>query len=123
VASEGSKDFVRVLLAYFLPPVGVFLQVGLGMHFWINLILCFLFWIPGILHAVWVIASIGPEGKEVPNGMQTFISLVLAAFLPPVGVAMKAGVGMPLIINCVLTFFFWFPGMIHAAYVICQDEA
>ena len=32
-------DIVRVILAIILPPLGVFLQVGLGMHFWLNILL------------------------------------------------------------------------------------
>ncbi len=48
-------DVIRILLAIFLPPLGVFLQVGLGLHFWINILLTLLGWLPGIVHAVWVI--------------------------------------------------------------------
>jgi uncharacterized membrane protein YqaE (UPF0057 family) len=40
-----------------LPPLGVFLQVGIGKHFWINILLTLLGYIPGIVHAVWVIAK------------------------------------------------------------------
>lgn len=50
-------DLIRILLAILLPPLGVFLQVGLGKHFWINIILTLLGFIPGIVHAVWVIAK------------------------------------------------------------------
>lgn len=49
-------DLIRIILAILLPPLGVFLQVGLGKHFWINVILTLLGYIPGIVHAVWVIA-------------------------------------------------------------------
>ncbi|BCL38481.1 YqaE/Pmp3 family membrane protein [Nostoc sp. MS1] len=49
-------DLIRILCAIFLPPLGVFLQVGLGKDFWINILLTFLGYIPGIVHAVWVIA-------------------------------------------------------------------
>lgn len=48
-------DVVRILLAILIPPLGVFLQVGIGLQFWINLLLTFLGYIPGIIHAVWVI--------------------------------------------------------------------
>ncbi|OJT95230.1 YqaE/Pmp3 family membrane protein [Metarhizobium album] len=48
-------DVVRILIAILLPPVGVFLQVGLGLHFWLNILLTLLGYIPGIIHAVWVI--------------------------------------------------------------------
>lgn len=50
-----NKDILRILLAILLPPLGVFLQVGLTLHFWINLILTLLGYLPGIVHAVWII--------------------------------------------------------------------
>lgn len=54
-------DLVRILLAILLPPVGVFLQVGIGMHFWLNILLTLLGYIPGLVHAIWVIARVGPQ--------------------------------------------------------------
>jgi uncharacterized membrane protein YqaE (UPF0057 family) len=50
-------DLLRVLVAILLPPLGVFLQVGIGKHFWINILLTILGYIPGIVHAVWIIAK------------------------------------------------------------------
>jgi uncharacterized membrane protein YqaE (UPF0057 family) len=50
-------DLLRIILAIILPPVGVFLQVGFGLQFWINIVLTLLGYIPGIIHAVWVIAK------------------------------------------------------------------
>ncbi|MEB3830814.1 YqaE/Pmp3 family membrane protein [Phormidium sp. CCY1219] len=50
-------DLVRILCAIFLPPLGVFLQVGIGVDFWINILLTVLGYIPGIVHAVWIIAK------------------------------------------------------------------
>lgn len=49
-------DVFRIILSIILPPLGVFLEVGFGKHFWINVILTILGYIPGIIHAVWVIA-------------------------------------------------------------------
>lgn len=49
-------DIIRVLLSILLPPLGVFLQVGLGLHFWLNILLTICGYIPGIVHAVWIIA-------------------------------------------------------------------
>ncbi len=54
---EAAFDFVRLIIAIFIPPLGVFLEVGIGLQFWINLILTLLGYIPGIIHAVWVILS------------------------------------------------------------------
>ena len=48
-------DVARILCAIILPPLGVFLQVGLGLHFWLNILLTLLGYIPGIVHAVWVV--------------------------------------------------------------------
>ncbi|MDD5206462.1 MAG: YqaE/Pmp3 family membrane protein [Desulfobacterales bacterium] len=50
-------DIVRIIFAIILPPLGVFLQVGLGMHFWLNILLTILGYLPGIVHAIWVIAK------------------------------------------------------------------
>lgn len=50
-------DVLRILLAILLPPVGVFLQVGIGVHFWINILLTILGYIPGIIHAIYVIVK------------------------------------------------------------------
>jgi uncharacterized membrane protein YqaE (UPF0057 family) len=55
--NEGSRmDIIRIILAILLPPAGVFLQVGFGGHFWLNILLTLLGYIPGIVHAVWIIA-------------------------------------------------------------------
>ena len=51
------KELLKIILAIILPPLGTFFQVGLGKHFWINIILTLLGYIPGIVHAVWVIAK------------------------------------------------------------------
>jgi len=50
-------DLIRILLAILLPPLGVFLQVGIGPQFWINILLTILGYIPGIVHAVYIIAT------------------------------------------------------------------
>ncbi|WP_319420066.1 YqaE/Pmp3 family membrane protein [Pleurocapsa sp. FMAR1] len=50
-------DLIRIVIAILLPPLGVFLQVGLGKDFWINILLTLLGYFPGIIHAVWIIAK------------------------------------------------------------------
>ncbi len=54
-------DIIRVILAIILPPLGVFLQVGLGLHFWLNIVLTLFGYFPGLVHAIWVIAKFGPK--------------------------------------------------------------
>lgn len=48
-------DVLRVIAAVILPPLGVFLQVGFGLHFWLNILLTILGFIPGIIHALYII--------------------------------------------------------------------
>ena len=48
-------DVLRILIAIILPPLGVFLQVGIGLHFWLNILLTLLGFVPGIIHAVYII--------------------------------------------------------------------
>ncbi|GGB27093.1 YqaE/Pmp3 family membrane protein [Tistrella bauzanensis] len=48
-------DLFRIIVAVILPPLGVLLEVGLTKHFWINILLTLLGWLPGIIHAVWII--------------------------------------------------------------------
>lgn len=49
--------FIEVLIALFLPPLAVALRSGLGLQLLINILLCLLFWVPGIVHAVYVVCS------------------------------------------------------------------
>ncbi|MGF1634057.1 MAG: YqaE/Pmp3 family membrane protein [Phycisphaerae bacterium] len=53
---EGS-DPLKILIAIFLPPVGVFMEVGLGFQFWVNVVLTILGYIPGIIHALYIILT------------------------------------------------------------------
>ncbi|WP_339715100.1 YqaE/Pmp3 family membrane protein [uncultured Sneathiella sp.] len=50
-------DILKIILAVILPPLGVFFEVGLGKHFWINVLLTIFGYIPGIIHAVYIIAT------------------------------------------------------------------
>ncbi|MEA5552810.1 YqaE/Pmp3 family membrane protein [Anabaena cylindrica UHCC 0172] len=48
---------IRLLLGLFLPPVGVFMTVGVSPTLGINILLTFLGWLPGSIHALWVITK------------------------------------------------------------------
>jgi uncharacterized membrane protein YqaE (UPF0057 family) len=54
---ENTMDFLRIILSVIIPPVGVFLQVGFGLHFWLNILLTLLGYIPGLIHAIWIITK------------------------------------------------------------------
>lgn len=51
------NKLVLIILAIFLAPVAVFLKKGAGKDLVINVILCFLFYIPAALHALWVVTQ------------------------------------------------------------------
>jgi uncharacterized membrane protein YqaE (UPF0057 family) len=61
MALHARMDIVRILVAVLLPPLGVFLQEGLGKRFWINVLLTMLGYLPGVAHAVYVIARYDPR--------------------------------------------------------------
>jgi len=44
--------------------------------------------------------------------------IILAIILPPLAVGLHSGFGKTFLINLILTFFFWIPGVIHALIVI-----
>jgi uncharacterized membrane protein YqaE (UPF0057 family) len=50
-------DCLRIVLSILIPPLGVFLQVGFGLQFWLNILLTLLGYIPGLVHAIWIIAT------------------------------------------------------------------
>ncbi|RYY01634.1 MAG: YqaE/Pmp3 family membrane protein [Gammaproteobacteria bacterium] len=50
-----ATDPIKIIFAIIFPPLGVFLEVGLTKHFWINILLTLCGFIPGIIHALYVI--------------------------------------------------------------------
>ncbi len=50
-------DIIRIIIAIFIPPLAAFLTVGIGLHFWLNLILTLLFFFPGMIHALWLVVK------------------------------------------------------------------
>ncbi|UTW44301.1 YqaE/Pmp3 family membrane protein [bacterium SCSIO 12696] len=51
------NKLVLIIIAILLPPLAVFLKNGAGKDLIINIVLCFLFWIPGLVHALWVVTK------------------------------------------------------------------
>ncbi|WP_135080341.1 YqaE/Pmp3 family membrane protein [Terasakiella sp. SH-1] len=50
-------DIIRIIIAIFIPPLAAFLTVGIGLHFWLNLILTIFFFVPGMIHALWLVVK------------------------------------------------------------------
>lgn len=49
------SDIIKIIVAIVLPPLGVFLERGCSSSFFINILLTILGYIPGIIHALYVI--------------------------------------------------------------------
>jgi len=49
------SDIIKILFAVLLPPLGVLLERGCGADFIINIFLTILGYIPGIVHALFII--------------------------------------------------------------------
>lgn len=58
---ENQRDLIRLAIAIFIPPLAVGLQVGLTLHFWLNILLPLMGWLPGVLHAAWVVLQFDDE--------------------------------------------------------------
>ncbi|XP_004347463.2 hypothetical protein CAOG_04716 [Capsaspora owczarzaki ATCC 30864] len=56
--------FLLFLISFFLPPVGVLIVAGCGQIFLLNILLTLLGWIPGVIHAFYII---GTRQHPAPN--------------------------------------------------------
>ncbi|MGX9461386.1 YqaE/Pmp3 family membrane protein [Shewanella sp. A14] len=50
-----SNKLLLVIIAILLPPVAVLLKKGMGKDLLINILLCIFFFVPGLIHALWVV--------------------------------------------------------------------
>ncbi len=51
------NKIVLIILAIILPPLAAFLKKGAGKDLIINIVLCLFFYVPGILHALWLVTQ------------------------------------------------------------------
>ena len=69
---SSTSDVLLYFLALFLPPVPVFLKTGCSADFLINIALSILGWLPGVIHAWWIISKhtrpATPKTTVGPNG-------------------------------------------------------
>ncbi|KAK0744909.1 hypothetical protein B0T21DRAFT_358640 [Apiosordaria backusii] len=54
-SSFTGSDVLLLIMAIFLPPVAVFLKRGCDAHFFLNILLTILAWLPGMIHAMYVV--------------------------------------------------------------------
>ena len=50
-------DPIKLIASIVLPPLGVFLSMGISQALIINVLLTFLGWIPGVIHALWILSK------------------------------------------------------------------
>lgn len=57
------NKLVLILLCIFLPPVAVFIMRGIGGALFLNIILVLLFFVPAMIHALWIALNDKKIGK------------------------------------------------------------
>ena len=55
--AKKQNKVLLIILAILLPPIAVILKKGLGKDLLINIILCLLFFLPGVIHALWLVTK------------------------------------------------------------------
>ena len=55
MADLETNKLLMVIIAILLPPVAVGIKKGIGLALVINIILTFCLWLPGFIHALWVV--------------------------------------------------------------------
>ncbi len=56
---------LQVILGILVPPLGVYLATGFSSALLFNILLTVLGWLPGSIHAVWVIAKQAEKQGEI----------------------------------------------------------
>ena len=51
------NKLLLIIIAILLPPLAAYLQVGATKHLWLNIVLCLFVWVPGVLHALWLVLT------------------------------------------------------------------
>lgn len=52
------------------------------------------------------------------NALYLFLLLLLSFLLPPVAVGLRGGLTVHLLLSCILTFFLYVPGVVHALWYV-----
>lgn len=50
-----TNTLLLLVIAVLLPPLAVGLKQGVGAHLVISIVLTLLFWLPGVLHAIYIV--------------------------------------------------------------------
>ncbi|MBX3356870.1 MAG: YqaE/Pmp3 family membrane protein [Phycisphaeraceae bacterium] len=52
---DETNKLLLVIIAILIPPLAVGLKEGIGGQLILNIVLCLLFYIPGLLHALYIV--------------------------------------------------------------------
>lgn len=55
MAETNVSKLLLVILAILIPPLAVGLKAGIGVQLVISIVLTLLFYVPGLVHALWVV--------------------------------------------------------------------
>ena len=51
------NKLVALIVSILLPPLAVYLKKGAGKDLVINILLCFIFYLPAVIHALWLVTQ------------------------------------------------------------------
>lgn len=54
---KNDQELIKIIFSILLPPVAAYLQVGVTLHFVINVVLTLFGFLPGIVHALWLVLT------------------------------------------------------------------
>ncbi len=57
MADLNEQKLLLIIIAILLPPLAVGLKTGISVHLLLNIVLTLLFYLPGLLHALYVVLS------------------------------------------------------------------
>lgn len=52
-----NQKCISIIVAIYIPPLAVYMTQGATNQVWINVLLCFLFYLPGVIHALYIVLS------------------------------------------------------------------
>ncbi|NIJ46132.1 uncharacterized membrane protein YqaE (UPF0057 family) [Wenyingzhuangia heitensis] len=52
-----TNKILLIVLSILLPPLAVYLKRGADKHLIINIVLCFVFFLPAIVHSLWIVTQ------------------------------------------------------------------
>jgi len=55
VSDTDTNKLLLVIIAILIPPLAVGLKKGIGLHLVLSIVLTLIFYVPGLLHALWCI--------------------------------------------------------------------